>query len=137
MLRHLGRDEVAGALVKILLELPVEYPSLLCGVNEDIISFIYRRRRLLAKRYTIPDVRFDTISDKYALNALLPEQARIDTRLCSEVDLQRVEAPHRFILKGRQGNTFRHITGRKAVRLDRVSPRPGKTCSRALLRIKC
>jgi predicted ATP-grasp superfamily ATP-dependent carboligase len=121
-LSQLDRPDVAEALAQVLLELPVDYPSLLCGVNEDIGRFIYRHRRTLGRRYAIPEVPIETIIDKYALTALVPEHARIPTRLCSDCDLDRVAVPRRFILKGRQGNAFRRITGRKAVPLDRMSP---------------
>ncbi len=120
-LSQLDRPDVAEALVDVLLDVPVEYPSLLCGVNEDIVSFIHRHCRALRQRYAIPDVPFEAIVDKYALTTRIPEAARIRTRLCSECDLDRVEMPRRFILKGRQGNAFRRITGLKAVPLDRIS----------------
>ena len=121
ILSQLGQTEFAEVLLKTLLELPVEYPSLLFGVNDDIISFIYRHGKLLRQKYVVPDVRFDKIYDKYLFNSLLPDPACIDTRLCSETEIGNVDRPHRFILKGRQGNAFRQITGEKAIRLDRLS----------------
>ena len=121
ILSQLGQTEFAEVLLKTLLELPVEYPSLLFGVNDDIISFIYRHGKLLRQKYFVPDVRFDKIYDKYLFNSLLPDPACIDTRLCSETEIGNVDRPHRFILKGRQGNAFRQITGEKAIRLDRLS----------------
>ena len=121
ILSQLGQTEFAEVLLKTLLELPVEYPSLLFGVNDDIISFIYRHGKLLRQKYVVPDVRFDKIYDKYLFNSLLPDSACIDTRLCSETEIGNLDRPHRFILKGRQGNAFRQITGEKAIRLDRLS----------------
>jgi predicted ATP-grasp superfamily ATP-dependent carboligase len=121
-LSQLDRPEIAEALVRTLLELPIDYPSLLCGVNEDIISFIHRYRRNLGAHYAVPNVPFDAIVDKYALNALVPERARIHTRLCSACDLDGIEMPERFIVKGRKGNAFRRISGCKAIPLDRMSP---------------
>jgi D-aspartate ligase len=118
---QLDQRDAADGLLTILLELPVESPALLCGVNEDIVGFIYAHRAQLGHRYAIPNVRLDTIFDKYVLNTLLPESLRIDTRLCSRIDLDAFDAPQRFILKGRQGNAFRRATGRKAIRLDRLS----------------
>ncbi|TLY44693.1 MAG: hypothetical protein E6K61_00005, partial [Nitrospirae bacterium] len=81
ILSQLGQTEFAEVLLKTLLELPVEYPSLLFGVNDDIISFIYRHGKLLRQKYFVPDVRFDKIYVKYLFNSLLPDPARIDTRL--------------------------------------------------------
>jgi predicted ATP-grasp superfamily ATP-dependent carboligase len=120
-LGNLGHDDADEALLEALLELPVEYPSLLCGVDEDIVAFIDRFRRRLAHKYAIPEVRLDTIVDKYLFNALLPESLRIWTRLCSEVDIRQEREPQRYILKGRQGTAFRRITNRKAVPLARLT----------------
>jgi predicted ATP-grasp superfamily ATP-dependent carboligase len=121
MLSQVGRADVDEMLVRALLDVPVAYPSLLCGVNEDIVSFIHRSRKRLGAKYAIPDVRLDTIVDKYLFNALLPEPLRIHTRLCSEVDLDHQAHPERLILKGRQGNGFRRVTGKKALPLTRLT----------------
>lgn len=120
-LSHLCQPHRSEQLLRELLTLPVEYPSLLFGVNEDITHFIYTHAMLLKEKYFIPDVRLDKIYDKYAFNSLLPCAARIDTRLCTETAIGNVARPHRFILKGRQGNAFRWLTGEKAVRLDRLT----------------
>jgi D-aspartate ligase len=98
----------------------VEYPSILFGVNEDIVTLIYRHASILKPKYFVPEVRFDKIYDKYSFNALLPDSAKICTRLCSEVDLESIADPDRFILKGRQGNAFRQFTGEKAIPLARL-----------------
>ena len=121
-LRLLHRPEVADALLAVLLDLPVARPALLCGVDEDIVRFIHRHAAQLSERYFVPDVRFDRIYDKYAFNALLPEPARIDTRLCSGTELDTLNRPDRFILKGRQGIAFKQVTGQKAIRVDRLTP---------------
>lgn len=120
-LSHLAQPEFAEELVQVLLELPVDYPALLFGVNEDIVSFIYQHSKRLKHKYFVPDARFDRIYDKYSFNSLLPHSAQIDTRLCSETDIGNVDRPDRFIVKGRQGNAFRQLTGEKAKRLDRVT----------------
>jgi predicted ATP-grasp superfamily ATP-dependent carboligase len=122
LLRLLHLPEVEDALLAVLLELPVPSPALLCGVDEDIVRFIHRRAARLRTRYFVPDVQFDRIYDKYAFNALLPEPAQIDTRLCSEAGIDGLSRPERFILKGRQGFAFRQLTGEKAIRVDRLTP---------------
>src|SRR5262245_59665873 len=105
-LSRLDRTECAAHLLGVLLEIPFDGPAALFGVNEDITRFIHLNRAVLQAKYFIPDVRFESIYDKYVFNALLPEQARIDTRLCSETDFQTLDRPNRFILKGRSGNAF-------------------------------
>ncbi len=120
-LRQVGRPDADNALARALLDVPVEYPSLICGVDDDLVSFIHRFRRRLGVKYAIPDVRLDTIVDKYLFNALLPERMRIHTRLCDEVNLDREPHPERFIVKGRQGSGFRRTTGKKALPLTRVT----------------
>src|SRR5947209_389172 len=52
-LSQLGQAEFAETLLRVLLELPVEYPSLLLGVNDDIISFICRHAKLLKQKYAV------------------------------------------------------------------------------------
>lgn len=122
MLGQLDDTEAAESLLRVLLEVPVEDRSLLFGVNEDIVRFIYRNRTPLAQKYFIPAARLDRVYDKYLFNSLLPESAQIQTFLCSETDIGNVTSPKRFVLKGRQGNAFRRLTGEKAERLDRVTP---------------
>lgn len=131
-LSHLCQPYFSEQLLRELLSLPVEYPSLLFGVNEDITHFIYTHANPLKHKYFIPDVRLDRIYDKYIFNLLLPDSAQIATRLCSETDIMSVDNPHRFILKGRQGNKFRRLTGEKAVRLDRLSQHDGSRLFRRL-----
>jgi predicted ATP-grasp superfamily ATP-dependent carboligase len=119
-LDQLDQADSAGVLLDAVLALPVEQPALLLGVNEDITRFIHEHRAPLGRKFFVPDVPFDQIYDKYAFNALVPMEARIDTCLTGDVDLAAVADSHRFILKGRQGNAFRNLTGHKAIRLDRV-----------------
>jgi D-aspartate ligase len=120
MLRRLGRPDVAAALVKVLLDLPVAYPSLLFGVDDEIVGFIGRNRRLLGRTFAIPDVDFEQLCDKYVFASFVPERARIVTHLFSETDARQLD-PRRYVVKGRQGNAFRRITGRKAISLDELS----------------
>ena len=120
-LSRLCQPHFSEQLLAELLALPVEYPSLLFGVNEDITHFIYTHAKLLKHKYFIPDVRLDKIYDKYVFNSLLPNGAQIDTRLCNDTAIGNVARSHCFILKGRQGNAFRRFTGEKAVHLDRLT----------------
>jgi predicted ATP-grasp superfamily ATP-dependent carboligase len=121
-LSQLARTECAIHLRETLLELPVEGPAALFGVNEDITWFIHRNRAALRTKYSIPEVPFERIYDKFAFNRLLPEAVRLDTRLCSETDLSAVDHPQCFILKGRFANAFRQTTGQKAIRLHQITP---------------
>lgn len=111
----LDRQECAGHLKETLLGLEFKGTAVLFGVNEDITRFIHQHSRDLRSRYLIPDVRLDAIYDKFVFNSLAPESARIDTRLCSEVELASHPEPERFLIKGRCGNAFRQITGEKAI----------------------
>jgi hypothetical protein len=120
-LRQLDEAPAAERLLSALLELPVEYPSLLLGVDEDIIRFVYANRATLRRKFFVPDVRLERIYDKYAFSSLLPPDLRIDTWLGNDCSLRDVPTPGRFILKGRQGSSFRNITGQKALHLDRIS----------------
>ena len=117
-LARLHQPEQSERLLRALLELPVEYPSLLFSVNEDISHFKQQHAEMLRQRYFIPSGGLDRIYDKYLFNHALPVDVRISTRLCSEIRLEEVEEPEKFILKGRQGGSFRRLTGKKAVRLD-------------------
>jgi predicted ATP-grasp superfamily ATP-dependent carboligase len=121
-LSQLARTEYALHLREALLEISFDGPALLFGVNEDITWFIHRNRAVLRAKYFIPEVRFESIYDKFAFNTLLPEAVRLDTRSCSETDLDAVDQPQGFILKGRFANAFREITGQKAIRLSEIAP---------------
>lgn len=122
-LTRLSEPKCSDALLKTLLDLPVKSPALLFGVNEDISRFIYHNAEALKQKYFVPTVRLDNIYDKYVFNLLLPETARIETRLCSEADLTCLDCPERYIVKGRQGNAFRQLTGEKAIPVARFMPR--------------
>jgi hypothetical protein len=128
----LSDTEASEELLEALFALPVTYPALLFGVNEDISDFIYRHSKLLKGKYFIPDVRLDKIYDKHAFNSLLPNSAQIRSFLCSETKIQFLDEHDRFILKGRQGNAFRRITGQKAVRLDGFAEHHRERLFRAL-----
>jgi predicted ATP-grasp superfamily ATP-dependent carboligase len=121
-LSHLSIPLFSDVLLNALLELPVQYPSVLFGVNEDITRFIDQHADKLRKKFLIPDVRFERIYDKYLFNLQLPDAARIDTRLYDETETTKLENPHSFIVKGRQGNIFKKLTGEKAIRLDCFGP---------------
>lgn len=120
-LRRLDEPDSAAALLRALLDLPVGYPSVLFGVDEDVTWFIHRHREALSDRYFVPDVAQQRIYDKHAFNLLLPRAAQIETRLCSETDLAALGDPGRFILKGRHGSEFRRVTGEKALPLARLT----------------
>jgi hypothetical protein len=118
-LRQLDRGEAAEVLLNALLDLPVEYPAVLFGVNEDITKFIHLHAGALSGKYFIPDAGIKAIYDKYSFNSLVPRAAQIDTRLSSETDFSEIN-PQRFVLKGRQGDAFRRISGAKALQLDQL-----------------
>ena len=116
----LDQPDQSERLLQTLLELPVEYPSLLFGVNEDISRFMQQHAEVLKQQYVIPSGRVESIYDKYLFNLILAPEAGIPTRLYSDVRLDELEEPEKFILKGRQGGAFRKLTGYKAVRLDQI-----------------
>ena len=120
-LSQLMWTKCASSLREALLDIPFAGSAALFGVNEDITRFIHRNRAALQARYFIPEVQFETIYDKFLFNALVPEAARIETHLCSEIDLEAREQPERYVLKGRSGNAFRQITGQKAIPLSQFS----------------
>ena len=122
----LDQPEPSGRLLQTLVELPVEYPTLLFGVNEDLSRFKQQHAEVLKQQYVIPSGRVERIYDKYLFNLVLASEAGIPTRLCSEVRLDEVEEPEKYILKGRQGGVFRKLTGYKAVRLDQFMRHEGK-----------
>src|SRR5215218_2425534 len=64
-LQQLDEQRAAHALLSVLLDLPVRYPAVLFGVDEDITQFIHRNRDSLKGKYFIPDVPLDLIYDKY------------------------------------------------------------------------
>lgn len=125
-LASLDQPEQSERLLRTLLELPVAYPSLLFGVNEDLSHFMQQHAEVLKRQYVIPSGLVERIYDKYLFNLVLAPEAGIPTRLCSEVRLEDVEEPEKFILKGRQGSVFRKLTGYKAVRLDQFIRRGGE-----------
>jgi predicted ATP-grasp superfamily ATP-dependent carboligase len=119
-LEQLDQPAYAAHLRDTLLELPFAGRAVLFGVNEDVTRFIYENRAILRPRYAVPGVRLDAIYDKFRFIDLVPEAARIETRLCSETDLDALAPAERFILKGRSGNAFRRLTGHKAIPVSRV-----------------
>lgn len=117
-LARLDQPEQAERLLRTLLELPVEYPSLLFGVNEDISHFKQTYREALKQRYVIPSGDLQKVYDKYFFNLCLPMEIQINTRLCSDVSLEEIHESERFLVKGRQGSGFRTHTGKKAIPVD-------------------
>jgi predicted ATP-grasp superfamily ATP-dependent carboligase len=130
-LTDLDNPAAVEELCRTLLDLPVSTGSVLFGVNEDITRFIFCNRERLSVKYHIPNVALDQIYDKYRFNNLLPETARIDTRLFAEGDRD-IADPDRFIVKGRQGNAFRRITGAKAMPLLEFKERYAASVCREL-----
>jgi predicted ATP-grasp superfamily ATP-dependent carboligase len=122
-LHQLDEQRAANALLSVLLDLPVRYPAVLFGVDEDITRFIHLHRDSLKSKYFVPDVPLGLIYDKYVFNATLPEDVRTDTRLATEIDAVAGLHSDGHILKGRNGNAFRRITGRKALRLSDLTER--------------
>lgn len=115
-LRSIDREPYAEHLCDRLLSLPVGFPSVLFAVNEDIIRFFHIYRERLAAKYCIPDFDFSRVFDKYDFNNLLPEDIRIPTYIASEAAADDFGPDH--ILKGRQGNILRNMTGEKALILN-------------------
>ena len=113
-LLNLSQPKSAAVLRDALLELPLSGMSAIFGVNEDVNRFIHQHRKELRGRFVIPEVRLETIYDKYVFNTLVPKPAQIDTRLANEVDWTAAAAGN-FLLKGRVGNAFRELTGQKAI----------------------
>lgn len=122
VLACLEQKTAADELRTALLNLPGDGPAVLLGVDEDIVSFIHRNRAELGSRFFIPPVRLDVICDKFRFSQLVPEAARIETRLWSETDVESERHPQRFLVKGRSGNSFRRATGQKALQLDQFTP---------------
>jgi predicted ATP-grasp superfamily ATP-dependent carboligase len=120
-LSHLRCEECAKTLREALFEIPFDGVGALFGVNEDIIRFIQQNRGVLGTKYFIPNVKFESIYDKFQFNSLLPEASRIRTLLCSEIDVGSLPRPRDYILKGRSGNGFRQVTAQKAIRLSELN----------------
>ncbi len=116
----LHQPEVAATLVEVLLSLPFQGNAVLFGVNEDINRFIHEHRDALRARYLIPDTPLNRIFDKFVFNSLVPEAARIETHLASQVEWAKLVATPRYLLKGRSGNAFRELTGAKAIALEDI-----------------
>ena len=110
---NIDQQRQAEYLCERLLALPVEYPSPLFTVNEDIIRFIDRYREILSQKYYIPDFSYELVFDKYEFNSFLPENVQIPTFIVSDIDP--ADFGPDYILKGRQGNILRNLTGEKAL----------------------
>lgn len=101
-------------LMKILLNLPVKYPSLLMGVNEDIINYIFNNSIRLSEKYFIPQNAYNIIFDKYEFNNLLKEENKVPTYLLKDIDIDNYFSGN-YILKSRLGNKLRNLTAEKAL----------------------
>jgi predicted ATP-grasp superfamily ATP-dependent carboligase len=115
-LRNIDQQSQAEYLCNELLSLPVAAPSVLFGVNEDIIRFIHIYRDRLAPKYYIPDFELNLVFDKFDFNKLLPESFQIPTHIVSDIDVS--DFGSTYILKGRQGNILRNLVGEKALVLN-------------------
>jgi predicted ATP-grasp superfamily ATP-dependent carboligase len=115
-LTRLNKREFSTILTEKLLNLPVSWPSLLMGVNEDIIRCIYENREKLSKRYVVPENEYSKILDKYEFNRILPDLNRIPTYLAKKIEKDSCPGDG-YILKGRRGSYLRNLTGKKAIHL--------------------
>lgn len=105
-------------LLNTLLELPVDYPSILMGINEDVIKFISVNRKKLSGKYCIPDNSYQLIFDKYDFNNLLPDDNKLETYLLKDFDPEKLKYSKNYIVKSRTGNKLRNLTGEKAIELN-------------------
>ena len=115
-----NNKNIANELTNLLSNLPVSYPSTILGINEDIIEYIYDNKSTLEKKYFIPENRFDLIFDKYLFNQSLQSDNQIETHISSKDIFEKFKSAH-YILKGRKGNNFKNLAGKKAFYLKEVS----------------
>ena len=115
-----NNPEGCSELIKILLDLNIDQPSVLLGTNEDINEFIYSNKTLLEKKYFIPANEYELIFDKFLFNRLLPLENQIETYLDSPKLFFEFKNSN-YILKGRKGNKFKNISGKKAILLNEIS----------------
>lgn len=89
------------------------YPNLIFGTDEDKNLFIYKNRNSLSGKFFIPDNSITSIIDKYEFNKLLSAENRITTYLLSQCNTDDF-LDCNYLIKGRKGNKFRNIIGKKA-----------------------
>ncbi|MFW9928797.1 MAG: hypothetical protein ACFFD1_05365 [Candidatus Thorarchaeota archaeon] len=103
-----------------LLNLPVKYPSILMGINEDIVRYLHMNRDTLSQKYFIPDNPYDIIFDKFEFNNLLEVENRIPTFLLRDIDVESYKKGD-HILKSRIGNKLRNLSDEKALIMSKIS----------------
>src|SRR4030067_1632268 len=87
-IKNLAESPESKILTESLLNLPVEYPSPLFGINEDIINYFAHNKEILKNKYFIPDNNYHLIFDKYEFNKLCPIESQISTFLVSDINLE-------------------------------------------------
>ncbi len=85
-----------------------------------LINLYYSNKLKLKEKYYIPENGYDIIFDKFLFNKSLPSDNQIETYLGSINDFSKLKNSN-FILKGRKGNNFKNITGKKAIFLSELS----------------
>ena len=117
----IGNDlQSSEDLISILLNLNIQYPSILMGTNEDINEFICTNKVQLSSKYFIPENEYEVIFDKFLFNNSLNKENQIETYL----DSSKIFSLYRnsnYILKGRKGNNFKNLLGKKAILLNELS----------------
>jgi len=119
-IKNLARTTKNVELTKILLKLPLSYPSILMGINEDIINYIYCNKNELSKKYFIPDNPYNLIFNKYEFNCLLEDENKVPTYLFKDINNELLHSEN-HILKSRVGNKLRNLFDEKAIKLNRIS----------------
>lgn len=118
-IRNLAKSDKNEELVRTLLKLPVKYPSLIMGINEDIVRFIDTNREELSVKYFIHQNPYNIIFDKYEFNNILKEENRIPTCILTDFNINQKNL-NDYILKSRTGNKLKNLTGEKALLLSEV-----------------
>ncbi len=113
-IKNLAESSESKILTENLLNLPVNYPSPLFGINEDIINYFSKNREILKAKYFIPENQYHLIFDKFEFNKLSPQENQIPTYLVSEIEIKDFIGKS-YILKSRRGNKLKNFTGEKAV----------------------
>jgi|SRR5690554_2628251 len=119
-IKNLASSPVNDELTTKLLSMPVEYPSVLLGINEDIINYFDANKNILKEKYKLFNNPYQIIFDKYEFNRLPDEKNSIPTFLYKDVKPDDF-ANKNFILKSRIGNKLRNYTGEKAIQLKNLN----------------
>lgn len=101
-------------LINVLNCLPVQYPSLIIGKDEDLNYFIFKNQLLLKDKYFIPKFEYENIFDKYRFNKILHPNNQIETRLVSNIAIKDF-LDKDYIIKSRKGNILRDFIGQKGI----------------------